>query len=232
METSRYVGMDVHTEWITIAVLNAQGKMVRESVIETRAQTVLDFVKGIRGTGHVTFEEGTPAAWLYEVLRPHAAKVIVSDPRKNKFLLTRNKGDRVAARKLAQLLRAGLVTPVSQGEHGTRTLKELARSSEGLVRDRTRGMNRLKALYRARAIPGAGESVYTIGGREEWLGKSADPGARRRAEHRYQALGSPSLPCAQNPLVDLLCTEMVGYRAHTLHSIPLRFAYVLLSPVL
>jgi hypothetical protein len=53
--------MEVRKECITIAVLNAQGKVVMESVSETKAQTVLDCVKGIRGTIHVTFEEGTPA---------------------------------------------------------------------------------------------------------------------------------------------------------------------------
>jgi hypothetical protein len=62
----------------------------------------------------------------------------------------------VDARKLAHLLRAGLLSPVYHGEHGTRDLKELARSYEYLVEDSTRVTNRIKALFRSRAIACAG----------------------------------------------------------------------------
>jgi transposase len=77
-----------------------------ESVIETSAATILDFLKGLRGQVHVTFEEGTHAAWLYDVLKKRKVTVIVCDPRKNRLLQDGNKSDRVDARKLAQLLRA------------------------------------------------------------------------------------------------------------------------------
>jgi hypothetical protein len=59
-----YVGLDVHKASICIAVLNAAGKLVMESVVETGAATILDFLKGLRGRVEVTFEEGTHAAWL------------------------------------------------------------------------------------------------------------------------------------------------------------------------
>jgi hypothetical protein len=44
-----YVGLDVHKASICIAVLNAEGRLVMESVVETSAATVLDFLKGLRG---------------------------------------------------------------------------------------------------------------------------------------------------------------------------------------
>ena len=144
--TTYYVGFDVHKASMCIAVLNAEGKPVMESVVETSAATILDFLKGLRGQIQVTFEEGTHAAWLYDVLKRTEAKVIVCDPRKNRLLQDGNKSDKVDARKLAQLLRAGLLSPVYHGEHGTRDLKELVRSYEYLVEDSTRVMNRLKMV--------------------------------------------------------------------------------------
>ncbi len=81
-----YVGLDVHKASICIAVLNADGKLVMESVIETSAATILDFLKGLRGQVHVTFEEGTHATWLYDVLKKTKVTVIVCDPRKNRLL--------------------------------------------------------------------------------------------------------------------------------------------------
>jgi hypothetical protein len=40
--------MDVHKEAIAVAILNSTGKLVMECVIETKAVTILDFLKGSR----------------------------------------------------------------------------------------------------------------------------------------------------------------------------------------
>ena len=40
MTSSRYIGMDVHKESMSIAVRNAAGKIVMESVIETKANMI------------------------------------------------------------------------------------------------------------------------------------------------------------------------------------------------
>ena len=62
----KYIGMDVHKEAIVIAVRNASGKVVMESIVETKASSILQFIHGLRGELHVTWEEGTWAAWLYD----------------------------------------------------------------------------------------------------------------------------------------------------------------------
>ena len=188
MDRTKYIGMDVHQASISIAVRDASGKLVMESLIETKAATILEFLQGLKGTLWVTFEEGTSAAWLYDLLKPHVVKVIVCDPRKNALLKTGNKNDRVDARKLSHLLHAGLLTPVYHGESGVRTLRELARSYLTLTKDLTRVMNRLKALYRSWAIPCVGEKVYSPRHRSAWLEQLSEAGVRRRAEQLYQQL--------------------------------------------
>src|ERR1039457_2336266 len=79
----KYIVLDVHKEAITIAVLNGAGKLVMESVIETKASTLVQFVDGLRGELHVTLEEGTWAAWLYEVLKPHVRELVVCNTRRS-----------------------------------------------------------------------------------------------------------------------------------------------------
>ena len=128
MTCTKYIGMDVHKEAISIAVRNDAGKLVMECVIETKAITILEFLKGLRGDVHVTFEEGTWAAWLYDLMKPHVTKLVVCDPRRNALLKEGSKSDRVDARKLAELLRNNQLRSVYHGEHGVRTLKELVRS--------------------------------------------------------------------------------------------------------
>jgi hypothetical protein len=71
MTSTKYTGMDVHKESISIAVMNAVGKIVMECVIETKANMIVQCIDGLRGDLHVTFEEGTSAAWLYDLQKPH-----------------------------------------------------------------------------------------------------------------------------------------------------------------
>ena len=184
----KYIGMDIHKETISIAVMNGEGKLVMESIIETKAITILEFIHGVRGDLHVTFEEGTWAAWLYDLLKPHVRKLVVCDPRKNALMKEGNKSDKIDARKLADLLRGGYLRSVYHGENGLRTLKELARSYLTISKDLTRVMNRVKAVYRSWGIAYGGQQVYAPRHRAEWLNKIEEGGVRRRAEFFYQQL--------------------------------------------
>src|SRR2546426_4217357 len=165
----KYIGRDIHKEAISIAVMNGDGKLVMESIIETKAITILQFIQGLRGDLHVTLEEGTWAAWLYDLLKPHVTKLVVCDPRKNALMKEGNKSDKIDARKLADLLRGGYLRPVYHGENGLRTLKELARSYLTISKDLTRVMNLVKALYCSWCISCGGQQVYVPRHRTEWL---------------------------------------------------------------
>jgi transposase len=158
-----------------------------ESILETKAATILDFFAGLRGTLSVTFEEGTWAAWLYDLLRLHVAKLVVCNPRKNALLKDGNKSDRIDAHKLAELVYLNKLSSVYHGETGVRMLRELARSYLTIVKDLTRVMCRLKAVYRRWAIPCTGRDVNYTRHRAEWLSKK-EAGVRRRAERLYQQL--------------------------------------------
>ena len=184
----KYIGMDVHKEAIVIAVQNESGKLVMESVIETKASSILQFLHGLGGELHVTWEEGTWATWLYDLLQPQVQHIVVCNPRRNALLKEGSKSDKVDAGKLADLLRTGMLRPVYHGENGLRTLRELGRSYQTISKDLTRVMNRLKALYRGWGIPCAGTQVYAARAREEWLSKIPQAGVRRRAELLYQQL--------------------------------------------
>ena len=75
----------------------------------------------------MTWEEGTWAAWLYDLLQPQVQHIVVCNPRRNALLKEGSKSDKVDAHKLADLLRTGMLRPVYHGENGLRTLRELGR---------------------------------------------------------------------------------------------------------
>src|ERR1700688_4880632 len=188
MDSVKYIGMDVHMETISIAVRNSSGKLVMECVIETKASTILQFFQGLSGSLQVTFEEGTWAAWVYDLLKPHVTELVVCNPRRSALLKEGSKNHRIDAKKLAELLRNGSLSSVYHGEHGLRMLKELSRSYLTISKDLGRVMNRLKALYRSWAIRCAGTQVYAPRCRSEGLSKIREAGVRRRAELYYQQL--------------------------------------------
>jgi len=113
MTSTKYIGMDVHKESISIAVRNDAGKIMMDCVIETKANIILDFIRGLRGELQVTFEEGTWATWLYDLLKPHVTKLVVCDPRKN--AKQGNKNDRIDARELADRLYMNKLSSVYHG---------------------------------------------------------------------------------------------------------------------
>jgi len=45
MNNTKYIGLDVHQASISIAVRDFNGKLVMESVIETKATTILEFIQ-------------------------------------------------------------------------------------------------------------------------------------------------------------------------------------------
>lgn len=188
MKCDKYIGMDVHAATIVVAILDAAGKLINETIIGTEAATVIRFLQSLSGPLHVTFEECTQAHWLYEVVRGFVAEVIVCDPRRNKLLSEGSKGDKADARKLGELLYAGMVRAVYHGNQGTRRLKELVRGYETLSSDVQRTMVRIKAIYRGCGIPTPGRSVYQQKQRQQWLERLVEPGRRKRAEWLFQQL--------------------------------------------
>jgi transposase len=186
MNEAKYIGMDVHQATISAAVRDSRGNLVMEATLETRAETILQFIRGLGGSLRVTFEEGTWSAWLHDLLKPQVTEVLVCDPRKNALLRVGNKNDREDARKLAELLFLNKLNTVFHGGTEIRTLKELARSYLTITRDLTRVMNRLKAIYRSWGIACAGQQVYAPRYRAEWLAKITEAGVRRRAEIYYR----------------------------------------------
>jgi transposase len=188
MNTIKYIGIDVHQATSVFAIRNHRGKLVGEAIVETEPTVIIDFLKAQRGTLWVTFEEGTYSNWLYDVIQPRVAKVVVCDPRKNK--LDGNKSDKIDARKLAELLRMNALKAVYHGQNNMRTLKEFARSYVSLQQDSTRVMNRLKAIFRSRGIACRGTSIYRPKNRKEWLEKLDSNGPRRRAERLLKQLES------------------------------------------
>ncbi len=217
MKLLKYIGMDVHKATTVIAVLDSAGKVLAEAIIETKGSTILDFLKSQRGTLHVAFEEGTQAAWLYDLIHPRVASVVVCDPRK--IVRRGNKDDKVDAKLLAELLRTGALTPIYHGEKSTRAVKELSRSYVSVVADGARIKNRLKSLFRGRGIDCHGAGIYSPDERGDWLAKLDSAAVCTRALRLWEQLDLVER-LSEDAAKDLLAEARKHAATRILRSVP------------
>lgn len=157
-EPIRYLGLDVHRSTVVASVRDEQGKVVMKATVATEEKANVGLVKSAGPRVHVAFEEGTQAQWLHDLLLGPAERVVVCNVRGRDAL--RNANDRIDADEKSKRLHDGSLRPVFHGAPEMLTLKELVRCYGNLVEDATRVMLRVKALYRARAIPTPGVPVY------------------------------------------------------------------------
>ncbi len=183
--TTKYVALDVHQATTVASVREERGHVLARTILPTAGPAIVEFFRGMRGAVHVAFEEGTQAQWLHELVAPLVDRVVVCDQRGKPR--HGNKGDQVDADQLSELLRRGSLRAVYHGSAPQAVLKELTATYRNLVEDGTRVMLRLKALFRARAIPARGTKVYQPGERARFA-QLTDRGARFRAEALYAEL--------------------------------------------
>jgi Transposase len=131
-----------------------------ESILETKASTILEFFAGLRRQPVRDLRRRYLGGLAIRFAQAACDRGVVCNPRKIPLLKQGNKSDKIDARKLAERLPLHDLKAVYHGENGIRMLRELARSYLTVVKDLSRVMNGLKALYRSWAIPCAGRDVY------------------------------------------------------------------------
>src|SRR5437870_10049151 len=87
--TTKYVALDVHQATTVASVRKDSGRVIARSVLPTDGGAIVEFVRGMRGAVHVTFEEGTQAQWLHDLLAPLVDRVVVCDRRGHHATATR-----------------------------------------------------------------------------------------------------------------------------------------------
>ncbi len=161
----RYLGLDSHAASCTLAVIGPSGKRLKSMVVETNGAALVEAVRSIPGRRHLCLEEGELSAWLYELLAPHVAELVVTVPKARRG----SKDDERDAWSRAEELRIGAIeTRVYKAPAHLAALKNAARAYRMAVQDVTRVKNRLKSVLRSRGIL-ADSGVYDPERRSRWL---------------------------------------------------------------
>jgi transposase len=141
----RSIGLDVHREFSEVAI-RENGKVRSAGRIRTRKQELELFAQSLGKDDEVALEVTGGAEAIAEILRPHVARVVVANTKKIRQISeAKQKTDRLDARRLAELLAAGLLTEVWCPDEKTRALRRYVARRAQLVRQRTRAKNEIAA---------------------------------------------------------------------------------------
>jgi transposase len=165
----RYVGLDVHKRVVEACIVDQAGKVVhRERFALNRRVLELFATKILRPTDHVALEATTNCWAVADALRPHVARVVVSNPMATKAIAqAKVKTDKVDAHVLAQLLRCDFLPAIWQPDQATRRLRELTGRRSALVGQRTMMRNRIHSVLAMRLVETPSELFSPAG--IEWL---------------------------------------------------------------
>ena len=167
-----YIAVDIHISTLDFAVVNEKGKISKEQRIPTSAKGFMEFISNVPKTRQIIIEEDPLAAWILEICTKYKEKLIITDPKINRWIgLSKDKDDDIDARKLAHLARGGYIKEIYHPVGERRRFKELISVYHDTVKSETRIKNKLKSKFRQNGIQCTGEKVYLKNHRDSWKAK-------------------------------------------------------------
>ena len=149
----RYVGLDAHLRQSTFCVLDDHGRKIATRTVKGSWAAVITELERLRRPFAVCFEASTGYGVLFERLQRIARRVVVAHPGQLRLIFqSKRKNDRVDAEKLAKLLFLDAVPPVYVPRQATQAWRRMIEHRRGLVGERTRAKNALRALMRSQGI--------------------------------------------------------------------------------
>jgi transposase len=149
-----YIGLDVHQRRSSICILNDDGKLVKQELIQGPWPKLIDRLKRIEEPMSVCYEASCGYGYLHDRIAPLAACVAVAHPGQLRLIFrSKKKHDRVDAAKLAKLLYLEEVPRVHVPGMNARSWRKLIEFRQKLLGKRTAIKNQIRAILRGNGIP-------------------------------------------------------------------------------
>ena len=167
-----YIGVDCHISSLDFAVVNERGITTKRAKVNTGVKEFIDFLKAVPKPRKIFIEEGELADWLLETSLKHKERLIITDPKINKWIgKAGQKDDTIDAEKLAQLARGKYIKEIYHPVNHRRRFKELIFAYHDTVKSQARIKNKIKAGFRKNGIKCSGTTVYSAKHRGRWRKK-------------------------------------------------------------
>ncbi len=144
-----YIAIDWALSNMAIARMSAKSDKIKVIDVDADIKELQLYLKNLKGKKILTLEETTTSQWLYTELKEYVDEILVCDPHRNKLLSEGAKTDKIDAKKLVQLLRAGLLKKVFHSGDEFIYLRKIVSGYEDVVKAGVRIKNQRSALFRA-----------------------------------------------------------------------------------
>ena len=146
VEYDHCIAIDWSLRTMAIAHISGRDQIPRVFDRPTDLKGLKTYLGSLKGRTIITFEESGFAHWLYLELIDCADRILICDPFQNRLLFHGAKTDKIDARKLCELLRAGLLKEVYHSDSASYELRLLVSAYEDIVRSGIRVLNQKAAL--------------------------------------------------------------------------------------
>jgi transposase len=149
-EYDNYIALDWSEKTMAIARMT---KRTKEPEVFERPTDIRElglYLRQLKGNTVLTIEETTTSQWLYLELHDQVDRLIICDPFRNRLLTDGPKTDKIDARKLCMLLKAGMLKEVYHSSERLYELRRLVSAYEDVIKQGVRILNQHSSLLRAR----------------------------------------------------------------------------------
>lgn len=192
MKKIAYLALDVHANNSVLGHMDAKGNFIGNRQFPTSENNIIKALQSIKAKEKLlTLEESTLCYWAAQVATPYVTKVIPCDPRENALIYrSPNKRDKVDTKKLCRLLRLGELNEVYHPENDDRAIFKAAVQHYMDLRDQQVALKqKIKAMFRHWGVINvAGEAVYTIKKRHDYLNRLKHLEIKKQLERLYSVM--------------------------------------------
>ena len=147
MNVTHFIGFDVHKKSISYCVKTPDGTIVEEGRLRATRQVLREWTAKRKEPWHGAMEATLFSSWIYDALKPFAAKLEMGNPLMMKAIgAAKKKNDRLDARKIADLVRCNLLPSCYVAPVEIRELRRLLRYRNTVVAQAVRTKNKMSGL--------------------------------------------------------------------------------------
>jgi len=147
MNTTHYIGLDVHKKSVSYCTKLADGTIVAEGKVASRREDLRQWAKQMPQPWEAAMEATLFSGWIYDTLKPYAAKLEMAHPRMLEAITAaKKKSDGIDAAKLSDLLRVNLLPSCYVATPQIRELRRMLRYRNLVVSEAVRMKNRISGL--------------------------------------------------------------------------------------
>jgi transposase len=168
-----FYGLDVHKQFIQVCEMDPDGHTRREFRLATTPEAIDGFAARLGPEDQVGLEATFHTWAIWSRLVPRAGTVVVANPLQVKAIAhARIKTDKIDARILAQLLRAGLIPAVQMPDAKTWELRQLVAHRRFLGKRLVAVKNAIRGGVNKKLLACPYEELLGAAGRQ-WLAEQA-----------------------------------------------------------